>query len=1177
MAVVGFSFTVMVAARPSGGATATATAAGTPATSAAPAVSNVGTTGSLPVGTNFAMQSGILASDNHVGTLYVREGGGPVLSSIDPDVTYDTVGAEPVFNLYQTLVAYNNASGGPALSSYVPVLATCIPGTAQCIKDYGSNLTVDFTNTQNGGALGVAQYYTFVIDPNAHFYDAATGASWGVYPTDVMFSIARSNAWADLPYAAATADWIQAQALLQYGDGGWDSGIHAPFNNTPGQVLSTMLINDSTYCPAKAMTPGYGNGCITFDVNGGGTYWTAFLDFLSDNMGASIMSCGWTSAQGGGMPGWGNGTDKPCALPTGQTTTSNSAWTNYLAALNSNSPTVTDNMTYWDTFEQLANSISSKNYDPTPPIGYTAVGSGPYFLYNPSAPGSMSLTGGYTLHANPAYQQPVGCSGGSVKLAVYTGYCYPPAGKYIPVVSVTYYVAGPTTDPTTFEMYESGSLDFGGYTAADLNLMLEGEALGISEWKSVPTISNFFMTYNMLYDESNWATDSLPGTGATVPANFLGDIGMRNFLTTAFPYGLAFSSLYRTEGVTLQYCAGGPIPENMGSYYPTNVSYQCTVNNGNPITNPTVAGGEAWWWSQLLNPTSAFYDPEAVACAASPGTCSMTFFGEGGATSLNTALQDWANAIYADTNHAITVYVIGTVTFSDLAYCFTSPANSSPCTGWDLGWAPDYSLPADFVVPYVLPDQTFTASDGINENMLASESPANAILCGHTDPTKYLNLVYWATHPYSITDACQGYAYETAVYWFELADGMPLSQIALQTLYYNLATHIINSLAIYAWQGQANQIYTFAPWIDPASINTNVMQGGGGDQFWFHIAYLATTPVTFHENGLPAGASYSITTTSTSGTVVIGSNTANEPSPGMGDNIYTNLSKGAESFTVAVTAQAPHSVNYVYTGASVTNPMTVGVTPLTVTLNFGAADNLTVTEYGLGTTATAAGQWCLSLTASGLAKGTSGPPGTYGCATPNNPALPTSINATNSTGVVTIAPGTYTYKITVPAGFAVCTVKVKPASLCPTIGTLTALTGTVAATTSSPTPYTVYFYQVLEPITFSEAGLPVGTTWNVTVYTYVGPNMAFTQTGFAVVTAKHNPTIVFHIAQNTTAVYYFVVNFYTSQTNYVPTILSGYFSPGKAVSIGIGAIDPKYHPPGLYAPETTARLQAEES
>ncbi|MGI0129846.1 MAG: hypothetical protein ACREEC_06820, partial [Thermoplasmata archaeon] len=385
---------------------------------------------------------------------------------------YDTVSYEPIINVYQTLVGYN----GSSTANFIPELSTCVPGASDgvsstaslsCEAVYGNSLIVN-------NAQGEPQFYTFPI-AKANFYDPATGASWQVYPSDVMFSIARTMSFADLPGPYVLNGWIITQSLLPYGSSKWDGGIHSPFNNTPAYVLNSMLVNDSTYCPASALAA---YGCITFNAFGGGTDWPFFLQLIGDTLGAGVVPCGWFTYMNAGIPGW-PGTsaakgDGPCLLPGGVTSTTDTAFTNYVSTVAS---------TAWDSFQELA----LNHPDVQKSVRFDMVGSGPY--YTPV--GTLIPTGGYTLQASPAYVQPSGCVG-------IGGGCMPPAGSYIQKVVITY----EPDDTEGIQQYVAGQADFAGFSAPETSTILQLQAEGKIGVLHTPTISSFFFPFDLNFSTS---------------------------------------------------------------------------------------------------------------------------------------------------------------------------------------------------------------------------------------------------------------------------------------------------------------------------------------------------------------------------------------------------------------------------------------------------------------------------------------------------------------------------------------------------------------------------------------------------------------------------------------------------------------------------------------------------
>ncbi len=746
--------------------------------------------------------------DAHPGTLQVYEiapGGAP---TVDPSVAYNTASAEPILNVYQTLIEFN----GSSQDTFLPELATCVPGPG-CVSLYGSTLI------GTNGSTGLPQYWTFVIDPHARFYDPSTGASWPVYPSDVMFSLARSLSFTDLPGYQVQPGWIQAQALLPFGNGGWDNGIHAPLNNTPSNVLGSMAVNDSAYCPAIAQTDA--NGCITFNASGSGHDWPEFLMLVTEQLGASIEPCGWFTAMGAGVPGFpgtraANG-DGPCLLPGNATSTSSAAFRSAVAAMGPE---------YWDAFQQLANN----NPAVQPGVQYRMVGSGPYYevaLSNQS----------YQLAANPAYAQPF-CAGLST--------CEPAPGSYVPTVDVHW-------EPNAtagLAAYGSGTADIAQIDQANSSALVQLAREGKIGFSIAPTLSTYFLPFNLDFNVT-LAQSLDPTGGVNVPGNFFASIALRNFVAQAFPYATVNASVNTVDNVTWGYVTGGPIPKFMGNYFPANVSFP----TGNPGTDPSVNGSAAWWLAEARNPSSPYYDAELASCSgATPCRFPIAEL-TGSSVGENAAAQLLIEEIRALTNGSLQPFPL-VLTFPQMIeYTIGSPAGQSPLPLYSLGWLPDYPDPTDYLAPMALPNSTFTYPDSVFQT-LATPAFENAS-CGYAQVSSFADLIHWANQV-PIRPDCQGLAYETSVYWAETAAG--LAPGAQRTLDYNLVEHILNALALYIWYDQATQVQTYAPWIDPASLNTNPMLGGGGIQPWYSVRVLGSmSAITISETGLPSGTAWSFT------------------------------------------------------------------------------------------------------------------------------------------------------------------------------------------------------------------------------------------------------------------------------------------------------------------------------
>jgi peptide/nickel transport system substrate-binding protein len=732
----------------------------------------------------------VVATSPHAGTITDYEVAPAGGTTVDPAISYDTVSAEMIYNVYQTLITYN----GTSTATFIPQLATCVPGSQECVSQYGSNLT-----TFNG-TLGGTQYWTFVIDKNAQFYDPSTGAHWGVYPTDVEFSIARTLSYADLPGIEATAGWIISQALLPAGQLKWDTspltgdGIHQPFNNTPQNIFASMLINSSAYCPAKAMSSE--NGCITFDAIGPGAQngvstprsWSNFLQFIADPLGAGVISSGWYMAQGAGaaLPGWPASSaphgDGPTLLPGGYNNTNAAGFWSTVAGWSPLS---------WDATQERAFQIPDVNTE----VRFNMVGSGPYYMvgaFNPSV--------GYVLKANPYYAQPMGCVG--------LQWCEPAAGKYAQNVKVFW----DPSDTAGIQQYIAGDTDFATILPPETPTLLSLVQQGKIGALTAPTLNIFF--YNYAETFSVPAAQAIDPFTLNVPGNFFGSVAVRNFMNYAYPYTTIENTINTVDGIEYGVNYGGAIPTGMGNYAPENVSWPSADPSGDAV------GSAAWWWSQAINPSSAYYDPWVAANCHAASPCEFPIIGELGDPSGDATIQLWIHEIDSISGGALSVNTFD-LSFTQLVVgTLSSPPSTLAFPLYTLAWAPDYPDPTDYVPTlwtngsYGLPDATFYTF---------SQAAYNSPSCGHLD-----DLWYWASNSAvaQLPQDCQGVAFMTMDYWIGAAGTMPSGP--LRVLAYNGIEQIANKLGLQQYNLQQNGVGTYAPWVNPATIDLNPMWAGDG-------------------------------------------------------------------------------------------------------------------------------------------------------------------------------------------------------------------------------------------------------------------------------------------------------------------------------------------------------------
>ncbi|HXQ48870.1 MAG TPA: PKD domain-containing protein [Thermoplasmata archaeon] len=726
----------------------------------------------------------------HKGSLNVFELAPGGSTSEDPALDYETLGFEPIINVYQTLITYNGSDTGPGYQNFVPELAACVPGSPQCSSMFSGN------NLSSGTS------YTFVINGASQFYDPVTGNHWGVYPSDVLFSLARTIGFGTQPAFGSNNGWIIGQALVSAGNGTWDGGIHASMNNTPAGVFASIGVNTSA-CPTAAMAAPY-HGCVTLNANANGLNWPYFLELITDGLGSSIVPCGWFSAnnQAAGIPGWTLGTDSgtgdhPCLLPGGATSTSSAAFQQATSPTNMSA-------TSWDTWESTsANSGSNGN------VRWTMAGSGPYYM------ASLKIGSSYLLKANPDYAQNPSCT--------WTG-CEPAKGGYVGQVSVLWEQSQLPGE----EAYSASQADFASIPSTDAALLLQL----IQEQKvaatTFPSLSIYFFPFTFLFNKAS--AEKYTTNPITVPQDFFSNIGVRNFFVNSYPYQTAGQTISTKDGIQYLFNYGGAIPQFMQNFYPTNVSFQ----SGDPSTSATTVGTAAWWWAQISTPGNPQYDSELGGCSTST-PCELPMFGETGAPDVDQRLALWASEISSLSGGKLKMDVLD-IDFIDLVLnSLYSAPTLNPMPVYTLGWAPDYPDPTDYMVPLYQADGSYTHADALSEQL---EGAPNFGVTAYNASTchNWQDYGYWSTQastPGSILPSCEGAAYAAMTYAIKIAGHLPNGPA--RVLAYNMIEHIANALALYIYWGQANEVASYAPWINGSSINSNVTIGGGTDQTWYSI------------------------------------------------------------------------------------------------------------------------------------------------------------------------------------------------------------------------------------------------------------------------------------------------------------------------------------------------------
>jgi len=697
---------------------------------------------------------------------------------LDPAVNYWLPSDEVDLNVYQTLITYNGSNAGPAPNDFVPVIASCVPGTELCLQLFGSDLV--------SGAN-----FTFVIDNAARFYDPATGNSWEVWPSDVLFSMVRVLGFADV-YLGATPGWVFAQALLPLGNSSWDGGIHSPYNNTPQQILSHVLVNDSTFCPAIALSSE--NGCVTFVANGSDQQWPEFLEFLANPLGASVVPCGWFSAptQGAGIPYWTennvtNPGDQSCGVPG--------------AAGFGESPASMPTLG-WDAWEDEPFAGN---------VNLMAVGSGPYYL------SALAPNSSYSLEANPAYGSNPNCIGRG---------CTPEPGSYISSVTVTV----TSSFAEALGALANGTADFVSFDEGNTSQVISDLNNGSAYLVTAPTFDVFVIALNVNF---NQPLERVYDPSLNVPSDFLNHVALRQFLVHAYPYATEENLTGYDGGVQFSMETGGAIPRYMGDYFPLNVSWPFD----DPVNGSVVVGSASWWWAQATDPTSQYFDPELSTCTpTNPCQFPLTMSPTGFVAPTMAQADSWIRSVENLTGGALRITPV-LVSLAQAQQNWTA----TPSTG--IGWAPDWPDPSDYINEFYAPGGFLTPITGLASAWNVDDGPNNQSVC-YSLPGAASPAIYWANH--AVDDDCEMAAYSAMLTAMEQANGLPSTDPS-RALLYNLAEHIALNLSVYVYTGQTMEVFATASWVDPATMNTNPMLGGvdfpDGVQTWYSVR---TIPAVSH-------------------------------------------------------------------------------------------------------------------------------------------------------------------------------------------------------------------------------------------------------------------------------------------------------------------------------------------
>jgi ABC-type transport system substrate-binding protein len=190
--------------------------------------------------------------------------------SWDPQIDYDIVGSEELYNVFQTLVQYN----GSSTVSFMPELAATLPTQA------------------NGGISSDYTTYTFQIRNDQYFSNGDPVTAYNVW-----FSMARCIAFT--AGSPSTPGWIQAQFLIPgvqngtasvYANNTWAAATHS--------VTYDNASNTVTFHFNRAVSPTLAFNVLA-DPEGAGIVDSRY----AESVGAGFNEANWSSYQSQGNSG----------------------------------------------------------------------------------------------------------------------------------------------------------------------------------------------------------------------------------------------------------------------------------------------------------------------------------------------------------------------------------------------------------------------------------------------------------------------------------------------------------------------------------------------------------------------------------------------------------------------------------------------------------------------------------------------------------------------------------------------------------------------------------------------------------------------------------------------------------------------------------------------------------
>ena len=492
---------------------------------------------------------------------------------------------------------------------------------------------------------------------------------------------------------------------------------------------------------------------------------------------------------------------------------------------------------------------------------------------------------------------------------------YNPPGSWFPrpsIGTITILYVSNLNDPSYF-LLKSAVAQIGGIPPSTWSEAVSLQDAGTVDIHSFPTLSLYFYNFNA---DVNMTMAASAFPGINMPgALFAAPLARKAF---AYAYNYAYY-LKDQEGNPLYpstvfaYAYAGMLPAGM--LYSQSIAQLNNTTNGVPYYDMGLA---IHYWDEFLNSS------EAANMSITHNSNMVAFYGgkmleipiitfqdspqdEEGATTWGISLARMMG--YGIANH--TQFPAAPIYFSTLLTYQVYGQNPMPI--YELGWAPDYPYPSDYMGPMAdpAPSELYPGANAMFPGYIQTVNATESSIL--TSMANIFNESQAATNP--------GIA---------------------ESLYHQLNEQLIN-MTFYVYLYQVPEYIISSSSIVQAKMvqyQENVMIGGGGDFLYNLVSYgsnVQTYTVTFTETGLPSGTSWSVTLNGTSESSTSGT-------------ITFSLPNGTYSYTVSSVSGysvSPSSGSITVSGKNFNQAITF--TPTTTSVS---KYTVTFTETGLpsGTT-----------------------------------------------------------------------------------------------------------------------------------------------------------------------------------------------------------------------------------